>query len=178
MARQSKSAGRQNGAVQAATVDVTAAPEKTEVIEVAGVPDEAAAVRELVIEEESWPLERYESEGGFDWLNITNIWLVVVLGFIEVFLSFRLGFRLAAANPDNGFVSIIYSVTKPLISPFEGIVQDSRLGSAGVFEPSIMVAMLVYIVGAILLMSIAWAIAATAGEARQPPELSSRGART
>jgi hypothetical protein len=47
------------------------------------------------------------------------------------------------------------------VSPFAGIVADGKLGASGVFEPSVLVAMLAYFVGAVLLMSIAWAVRST-----------------
>jgi uncharacterized protein YggT (Ycf19 family) len=89
----------------------------------------------------------------------------VALGFVEVMLSFRLGFRLAGANTENGFVNFVYDVTKPLVAPFQGIVNDNVVGASGVFEGSTMVAMLAYLIGAILVMAVAWAAVATAGEA-------------
>ena len=122
---------------------------------------ETAAVRELVDDRGSWPLDRYERDRGFDWLRFWDAWLVVGLAFIEVILAFRLGFRLIGANAENGFVSLTYDAGRILVSPFTGIIADSKLGNSGIFEPSILVAMLVYLVGAGLLMSIGWAIKMT-----------------
>jgi hypothetical protein len=130
-------------------------------------PDpEVAAVQDVVEDGERWPLDRYEEGESPGWLGIVNVWMVVALGFIEVALAFRLGFLLAGANPENGFVQFVMDVTDPLVKPFTGIVADSRLGSAGLFEPSILVAMLVYMIGAVLLMSVIWAIMATTTETR------------
>lgn len=131
-----------------------------------GASPEVVAVRELVEERERWPLQRYREQGAIDWLRLANAWTAVALGFVEVVLAFRLGFLLAAANPDNGFVNLIYDVTHPLAVPFTGILPQTKLGSAGVFDPSLLVAMLAYLIGSVLLMSVAWAVTET-GEVRE-----------
>lgn len=41
-----------------------------------------------------------------------------VLGLIEILLAFRFVLKLAGANPDSGFVGLIYGLTKPLAGPF------------------------------------------------------------
>jgi hypothetical protein len=122
---------------------------------------EVTSIRDLVDEEEGWPLERYVYTAGTDWLRLWDAWIIVGLTFIEVMLAFRLGFKLAAANATNGFVGLVYDITGPIAAPFDGIVAATKLGSDGSFDPSILVAMAVYLAGAILLMSLGWAIAVT-----------------
>lgn len=71
-----------------------------------------------------------------------------ILGLIEVLLAFRFILKLFGANPASGFVEFVYSVTGVLTSPFDRIFSVGRpetgdvVGS--VFEPSILVAAVVY----------------------------------
>jgi hypothetical protein len=69
------------------------------------------------------------------------------LGVIEVMLALRFFFKLAAANPGNFFVSIIYVFTTIFLLPFQTIFPiKATEGDVVVrlFEPSIFVAMIVY----------------------------------
>ncbi len=72
------------------------------------------------------------------------VWFIV--GLIEILLAFRFFLKLFGANPVNGFVDFIYSITNTLTAPFDsifGVVKgQGNLGS--VFEPSIIVAAVVY----------------------------------
>jgi uncharacterized protein YggT (Ycf19 family) len=70
-------------------------------------------------------------------------------------LVFRLGLLLAKANASNSFVNFIYDVSKPLASPFQGIVADS-----GNLEYASPIAMGVYAVSALLLIAVLFAITA------------------
>jgi len=45
----------------------------------------------------------------------------VIFAVFEIILGFRLVFKLLGANPDNGFVNVIYSITKPVVGIFSGI---------------------------------------------------------
>jgi hypothetical protein len=79
-----------------------------------------------------------------------------VLGVIEVILGFRFLFRLLGANPNNPFVSFLYSLTSIFLTPFEGIFSEfisPGLEAESVFEFHALIAMLVYAV-------IFWGIAA------------------
>jgi len=66
-------------------------------------------------------------------------------GFIESLLLFRLIFRAFGANPGSPFVSLIYSISNVFISPFIGIFPSTASGRS-VIEPSVLVAMLVYLI--------------------------------
>jgi hypothetical protein len=77
-----------------------------------------------------------------------------ILGILLILLAFRLGFRFFGANPGNAFVSFIYSVTEIFVAPFQnifGTVTTEGMETEAVFEPSIIIAMIVYSV-------VAWAI--------------------
>jgi hypothetical protein len=71
-----------------------------------------------------------------------------ILGLIEVLLAFRFVLKLFGANPSSGFVDFIYSVTGVLTMPFDRIftVATPESGDVvrSVFEPSILVAAVVY----------------------------------
>jgi hypothetical protein len=70
-----------------------------------------------------------------------------IFGFIEILLAFRFVLKLLGANPNNGFVDLVYTVTGILTAPFDSIfgVKSATSGDIqSVFEPSILVAMLVY----------------------------------
>lgn len=76
-----------------------------------------------------------------------------ILGILEVLLAFRLVFKLLGANPESGFVSFLYSVTKVFLAPFKAIFEPAASPGIenGVLEPSTLIAMLVYAV-------VAWGI--------------------
>lgn len=77
-----------------------------------------------------------------------------VLGLIEILLAFRFFLKLFGANSASGFVDFIYSVTGVLTAPFDnifGVAKATAGETKSVFEPSILVAALVYAV-------IAWGI--------------------
>jgi hypothetical protein len=77
-----------------------------------------------------------------------------VLGVLEILLGFRFIFKLLAANPTSGFVSMIYAITNVLLVPFTGIFQTAVApmnGIQAILEPATLVGIAVYAV-------IAWGI--------------------
>ncbi|MCX7922096.1 MAG: YggT family protein [Clostridia bacterium] len=81
------------------------------------------------------------------WFIQTRNTIYYILGVIEVLMAFRLVFKLLGANPGNGFVMFLYSLTRMLAAPFFGIFNTLTSGADGVqiiFEPAIIVAMIVY----------------------------------
>lgn len=70
-----------------------------------------------------------------------------VLGVIEVLLVLRFAFKLLGANPSNGFVSFLYSITGIFTAPFSGIFNPfvtSGLAAKSVFDPATIIAMIIY----------------------------------
>lgn len=70
-----------------------------------------------------------------------------ILGVIEVLLAFRFLFKLLGANQASGFVSFIYSLTGIFVAPFTGIFSPfvtEGLSVRSVFEPSVIIAFIVY----------------------------------
>ena len=70
-----------------------------------------------------------------------------ILGIFEILLAFRLGFKLLGANPNSGFVSLIYSISQVFLVPFTAIFRSAEtqgIETKAVLEPSTIIAMLVY----------------------------------
>ncbi len=70
-----------------------------------------------------------------------------VLGVIEILLAFRFLFKLLGANQASGFVSFIYTITGILVAPFKGIFTTfvtEGLSTRSVFEPAVIIALIVY----------------------------------
>lgn len=75
-------------------------------------------------------------------------------GAIDILLVSRLLLKLAGASTLSAFVGMIYSITGIFILPFEGIFRrgvSQGSGLTSVFEPSALVAIIVYVV-------VAWGI--------------------
>jgi hypothetical protein len=111
-----------------------------------GVNDEGAIVQQETkhIQTESSASRKITAE------NI--VWYI--LGVVEILLAFRFILKIFGANSSSSFVSFVYSVTGILSAPFDSIfrVSSATTGTThSVFEPSILVAAVVYAV-------IAWGI--------------------
>src|SRR5262249_28717046 len=92
------------------------------------------------------------------WMGFLAAFVGIALAAVEVVLGFRLGFLMANANPNNGFVDFIYDISKPLTDPFQGIVSNKSV-DGGVLEPASLIAMLVYLVAGVLLIALILAMA-------------------
>ncbi|SHE81269.1 YggT family protein [Alkalibacter saccharofermentans] len=91
-----------------------------------------------------------ETEAPTDTLRrVVNI-LLSLAGFI---LVFRFVFLLFGANPDNGFVSIIYRITEPFVVLFNGIFAESDMGN-GVFEPATIIVLVILLIVSWLIQSL------------------------
>jgi hypothetical protein len=76
---------------------------------------------------------------------VNGVWFIV--GVIDVLLGLRFTLKLLGANQSSGFVDFIYSLTDILTAPFDSMfgVTSTNSGKVdSVFEPSIIVAALVY----------------------------------
>lgn len=79
--------------------------------------------------------------------SLTNI----IFGFIEGILGIRILLKFFAANPVAPFVEWIYTTSKPLLAPFEGMFPTETLARGFVIEISTLFALLVYaFVGSII----------------------------
>lgn len=73
------------------------------------------------------------------------VWFIV--GLIEISVALRFVLKLFGANPNNGFVDFVYTFTGYLTAPFDNIFNVAKVTSGSVhsvFEPSIIVAAIVY----------------------------------
>lgn len=77
-----------------------------------------------------------------------------IFGALDILLVFRLVLKLLGANVSSYFVNLIYSISGIFIMPFEGIFRrglNQGLETTSVFEPSTLVAIIVYAI-------VAWGI--------------------
>jgi uncharacterized protein YggT (Ycf19 family) len=85
-------------------------------------------------------------------VSIANvIWYVFAIA--EAFLLFRLVLRFVGATAANGLIDFIYTITRPLVAPFSGIL-GSLSGGRGILELDTILAMLVYWLIATVLISL------------------------
>jgi type IV secretory pathway VirB3-like protein len=78
--------------------------------------------------------------------NVAQRIIYTISSVILAVLAFRFIFRLFGANPDNGFVRVVYALTKPFVGIFEGIFSTATINGAEttvVFEPATLIAMVV-----------------------------------
>jgi uncharacterized protein YggT (Ycf19 family) len=101
------------------------------------------------------------------WVRSLGAVIMAALAIVETLLVFRLGFLLADANANNGFVNFIYDVSKPFAEPFQGIITDT-----GNLEYASPIAMVVYAVAALLLIAVLFAV--TSGPSASGETVTSR----
>jgi len=81
-------------------------------------------------------------------------WFTLLVGgalvLAEAALGLRLFLKLTSANSANGFVEFIYDLTGGMIRPFTGALSDQTIVKGGIFEPSVVIAMVVFFIGAML----------------------------
>lgn len=74
-----------------------------------------------------------------------------LLDFVQIVLGMRFVLKLLGANAVNGFVRTLYGFTEPLVWPFKSIFPAYTAGP-NAFEWSVVIAMIVYAIGAYLLL--------------------------
>jgi len=70
-----------------------------------------------------------------------------LFGILEIILAFRFVLKLTGANDSSGFVNFIYRSSAVFTWPFEGIFRafsGKGVETTSVFEPSTLVALIVY----------------------------------
>jgi len=90
-----------------------------------------------------------------------------LFGILEILLVFRLILKLTGASFSSSFVNLIYGLTAVFILPFEGIFHrgyTQGVETTAVFEPSTLVAIIVY---AVLAWGIVKLIQILSGEKQQ-----------
>jgi uncharacterized protein YggT (Ycf19 family) len=123
-------------------------------------PKRRTAVEDTPIARDDSVVEKqvvHSPAGGWNlargWVRSLGAVILAALAVVETLLVFRLGFLLANANSNNGFVNFIYDISKPLAAPFQGIVADT-----GNLEYASPIAMVAYAVAALLLIAVLFAI--------------------
>lgn len=105
---------------------------------------ETAARRDdgTVVEERT---ESVRTDAGAK-LTLSNlVWYI--FGLIAIILFIRFLLKVFGANPGNGFVDLVYTVSGVFSAPFDtifGVVKVEGQAVKSVFEPSILVAIAVY----------------------------------
>lgn len=99
--------------------------------------------------------KRIQTEAAADPKTTAQNAVWYLLGLIEILLAIRFVLKLLGANSASAFVSLIYGITNVLTLPFDsvfGVTRATAGNTHSVFEPSILVAGMVYAL-------IAWGIA-------------------
>jgi uncharacterized protein YggT (Ycf19 family) len=99
----------------------------------------------------------------YSYRGVSVIWLIG--GVVAAILGIRFAFELLGASPDATFTSFIYSITAPLVVPFEGIF-PTPMRHGYVFDAAALVAIAIYLL-------LTWGVVALVRIAS-----TSRGART
>ena len=64
-------------------------------------------------------------------------------GIVEALILIRLVLELLAANPNAGFTNLIYSITDPLVAPFQGVFPSPQTHGS-VLDLAAVLAIIVY----------------------------------
>ena len=75
----------------------------------------------------------------FPWVRL--VWFVAAV--VNVLCGLRFVLRLLGASTASSFVTLVYSVSDPLVAPFRGIFPQTGSGPF-VWEPAALVAIVVY----------------------------------
>lgn len=78
-----------------------------------------------------------------------------IFGLIEGLIVIRFVLRALGANPSAGFAQFMYSITAPLVGPFNGLFANPSSG-ANVLELNSLIALVVYALVAWLLAKLVW----------------------
>jgi hypothetical protein len=81
-------------------------------------------------------------------------WFTLLLGSVlvvgETVLGLRLFFKLVSADNTNGFVKLIYHITGQMIRPFDGVWSVHTVTGGGIFEPAVIIALVLFLVASVL----------------------------
>ncbi len=84
--------------------------------------------------------------------RILRAFINIVVGIIELLLTFRLIFKFLVVNPETPFVAWLYRVTAPLVAPFSKILPNWKV-SGFVVDFATVAALVVFaLAGGLLLM--------------------------
>lgn len=118
--------------------------------EVHVVRDGSAGYRERVIENIGVERRIQLSKG------IQFIWLFT--GLLEALIGLRIVLKLIAANPNAPFARFVYNITDLFLWPFFGLTATPAASNGVVLELSSFIAMVVYAVGAWVLVKVLYLV--------------------
>ncbi len=90
-----------------------------------------------------------------------------LFGVLEILLAFRFVLKLTGASHGSGFVDFVYGLSSIFVAPFEGIFRmwfGQGSETTAVFEPSTLVAIVVY---AVLAWGIVKLVSISSGEKQE-----------
>jgi YggT family protein len=101
-------------------------------------------------------------------IRILRALINIVVGIIELLLTFRLIFMFLAVNPETPFVAWLYRVTAPLVAPFAKILPNWKF-SGFVVDFATVAALIVFaLAGGLLLIVFSYSRKAPAPVAVTP----------
>src|SRR5579864_6440378 len=84
--------------------------------------------------------------------RILRAFINIVVGIIELLLTFRLIFKFLVVNPETPFVAWLYRVTAPLVAPFSKILPNWKFSSFVVDFATVAALIVFAVVGSVLLV--------------------------
>jgi uncharacterized protein YggT (Ycf19 family) len=84
--------------------------------------------------------------------RILRAFISIVVGIIELLLTFRLIFKFLVVNTGTPFVAWIYNVTAPLVEPFAKILPNWKFSGFVVDFATVAAIIVLAIAGSLLLM--------------------------
>src|ERR1039458_6727166 len=85
-------------------------------------------------------------------IRILRALINIVVGIIELLLTFRLIFKFLTVNTDTPFVAWLYDVTAPLVAPFAKILPNWKFSDYVVDFATVAAIIVFAIAGSLLLM--------------------------
>ena len=93
------------------------------------------------------PASRVSPDNAYapSWRGWRAAQVIYMIGsIVETLIIIRAVLKLLAANPDAGFSSLIYSVTDPLVAPFQGVFATPQSHGSSVLDMAAILALIVY----------------------------------
>lgn len=93
------------------------------------------------------------------------LWFIVAV--IVGLITFRFGLKLIGANPANGFVAAMYSITDFFVAPFNTILGTPVIASGSILDSASLFAIVVYLLAAWALVTLFRILFAGTGGSRR-----------
>jgi hypothetical protein len=96
----------------------------------------------LVQRQEEYIEDEYQAR--LNLINRVDSVIYFLVAALETLLALRFVFRAFGADPNNGIVNLIYTLSNPFVVAFNGIFSDQAMGRGSVLEISTLLAMVMY----------------------------------